>query len=90
MPIKMKSLASKLRSGSGVKIKEIAEIIAKRFDKKIKWLTDKPAGDPKGFDMSRAKYGFHIETNLETGINYTIDWFLDNKEVIDKECNVFR
>ncbi len=81
-----------LGSGSGVKIKEIAEIIAKRFDKKIKWLTDKPAGDPKRvFDMSRAeKYGFHIETNLETGINYTIDWFLDNKEVIDKRYNVFR
>ena len=81
-----------LGSGSGVKIKEIAEIIAKRFDKKIKWLTEKPAGDPKRvFDMSRAeKYGFHIETNLETGINYTIDWFLDNKEVIDKRYNVFR
>ena len=81
-----------LGSGSGIKIKEIAEIIAKRFDKKIKWLSDKPMGDYRRvFDTSRAeKHGFKANVSLEIGINETIDWFIENKELIDERYNVFK
>lgn len=80
-----------LGSGDGVTIKEIAEAIAKKFDKPIKWLTDKPRGDAKRiFDMTRAKsYGFEPEISIEKGVEETINWFLENKDVIDKRYNVF-
>ena len=80
-----------LGSGDGVSIKTIAEIVAKRFGKDIKWLTDKPTGDARRvFDMSRAyDYGFNQSVSVEQGINDTIDWFLENKEIIDKRYNAF-
>ena len=81
-----------LGSGSGISIKEIADIVATRFSKKIKWLADKPTGDAKRvFDTKRAKkYGFETTVSLESGINETINWFLENKDVIDKRYNVFK
>jgi len=67
-------------------------IIAKRFEKEIKWLTDKPTGDPRRvFDTKRSeKYGFNTTISLELGINETIDWFLENKDIIDERYNVFK
>jgi len=81
-----------LGSGSGISIKQIANIIAKRFEKEIKWLTDKPTGDPRRvFDTKRSqKYGFNTTISLELGINETIDWFLENKDIIDERYNVFK
>ena len=81
-----------LGSGDGVKIKDIAEAISEKFDKKIKWLTDKPTGDARRvFDMSRAfNYGFKPTISIEHGINNTIDWFLENKDIIDKRFNAFK
>ena len=81
-----------LGSGDGVKIKAIAEAISEKFDKKIKWLTDKPTGDARRvFDMSRAfNYGFKPTISIEHGINNTIDWFLENKDIIDKRFNAFK
>ena len=81
-----------LGSGDGVKIRDIAEAISKKFDKKIKWLTDKPTGDARRvFDMTRAsECGFKPTITIEDGINQTIEWFLDNKEVIDKRFNAFK
>jgi nucleoside-diphosphate-sugar epimerase len=57
----------------------------------VKWLTDKPAGDKiRLFDMARAKsYGFDISVSLEEGIKSTTDWFLNNKEILDKRYNAF-
>ncbi len=80
-----------LGSGDGVRIKAIAEAISKRFNKKIVWLTDKPTGDARRvFDMSRAeKHGFAPTISIEEGINDTIDWFLDNKDIIDERFNAF-
>lgn len=80
-----------LGSGDGVSIREIAEVVSARFDKPIKWLTDKPTGDKRRvFDMSRAAgYGFTPSISIEQGINDTIDWFLQNKEMIDKRFNAF-
>ncbi len=81
-----------LGSGSGITIKQIADIVSKRFDKKILWLTDKPMGDKKRvFNINRAKdYGFSAKVSLEDGINETIDWFLENKDIIDERYNVFK
>jgi len=81
-----------LGSGDGIAIKTIAEIISKRFNKNISWLTDKPTGDARRvFDMTRAYgYGFTPSIDIESGINDTIDWFLENKDTIDKRYNAFR
>lgn len=81
-----------LGSGTGISIKQIANAVSERFGKEIKWLTDKPTGDKRRvFDMSRASnYGFTPTISIEEGINSTIDWFLENKELIDKRFNAFR
>ena len=81
-----------LGSGSGISIKQIAEIISRRFNRKIAWLSEKPMGDHRRvFDTKRAeKNGFKADISLEEGINETIDWFLENKEIIDKRYNVFK
>ena len=57
----------------------------------IKWLTDKPMGDKvRLFDMTRAKsYGYNTSVSLDVGIKRTTDWFLKNKEIIDKRFNAF-
>ena len=81
-----------LGSGSGITIKQIADIISKRFEKKIIWQSDKPMGDHRRvFNTDRAENnGFKSKITLETGINETIDWFLENKEIIDERYNVFK
>ena len=81
-----------LGSGDGIAIKEIAEVVSNRFGKKIKWLTDKPTGDIRRvFDMTRANnYGFKALTTIKEGIEETIEWFLENKDIIDKRFNAFR
>jgi len=81
-----------LGSGDGVSIRTIAEIISNKFEKEIKWLTDKPTGDARRvFDMTRAySHGFKPSISIEDGIEETIDWFLANKEIIDKRFNAFR
>ena len=80
-----------LGSGDGVKISSIALAVSKKFNKKIKWLTDKPTGDARRvFDMSRAsQHGFKPTISIEEGINQTIEWFLANKDIIDKRFNAF-
>tara|TARA_B100000965_G_C19554238_1_gene741460 strand:+ start:405 stop:1364 length:960 start_codon:yes stop_codon:yes gene_type:complete len=81
-----------LGSGTGISIKQIAEIISDRFNRDIKWLSDKPMGDRRRvFDTKRSeKYGFKPQISLESGINETIDWFIKNKEIIDERYNVFK
>ena len=66
-----------LASGTGVTIKEIAEIIANYFGRKIEWDTTKPMGDMKRLmDTSRAEsYGFKPKTTLKDGIITTIKWY---------------
>jgi GDP-L-fucose synthase len=82
-----------LGSGKGYSIKEVVEMVVKHAGKslEIKWLTDKPAGDKiRLFDMTRAKsHGFDISVSLEEGIKRTTDWFLNNKEILDKRYNAF-
>jgi GDP-L-fucose synthase len=82
-----------LGSGVGYTIKEVVDLVVKHSGKnlEVKWLSDKPNGDQKRlFDMSTAKsYGWEIEIGLEDGIKKTIEWFLNNKEILDKRYNPF-
>ena len=41
--------------------------------------------------MTRANsLGFQASITIKDGINDTIDWFLENKDIIDKRFNAFR
>ena len=77
-------------SGTGVSIKELAEIVSEYFNKPIKWLTDKPSGDAKRiFSMERAySYGFNNEVSLKNGVIDAIEWFISNKDIVDKRFNI--
>ena len=70
-----------LGSGMGVTIKEIAEVIAKYFDKEIVWDTTKPMGDMKRLmSMNRAEsYGFTPKVDLKSGLEKTINWYINNE-----------
>ena len=66
-----------LGSGTGVTIKEIAEIISNYFQKELIWDKNKPMGDTKRL-MSTDKingYGFYPKTSLKDGIVKTIKWY---------------
>jgi GDP-L-fucose synthase len=80
-----------LGSGNGISIKEIAETVAAYFKKSIEWDVTKPSGDPvRILDMTRANsFGYQTETNIQSGIIDTIEWYLANKDIIDLRYNVF-
>jgi GDP-L-fucose synthase len=83
-----------LGSGSGVTIKQVAEMVAKHVPGgpiDLVWDADKPAGDAKRLmDMSRAaKYGFKCEVGIEQGIKETIDWFVANRGDADNRYIAF-
>mgnify|MGYP003109971085 FL=1 len=69
-----------LGSGTGVTIKQVAEIISEYFNKEIIWDETKPMGDKKRLmDMSRARsYGFEPKTSFKEGIIKTIEWYKEN------------
>lgn len=79
-----------LGSGTGVTIKELAEIVAEYFNKPIQWSPEKPSGDAKRiFSMDRAySYGFKNEVSLKEGIKDAIEWFISNKDIVDKRFNI--
>ena len=66
-----------LGSGDGVRIKDIASIVATHYGKEIEYDTTKPNGDNKRLmDMTRANsYGFYPEVDLKTGIKETMDYY---------------
>jgi GDP-L-fucose synthase len=83
-----------LGCGSGVNIREVAEIIAKNVPGKpvdIIWDKTKPSGDAKRLmDMTRSSsYGFKPEISLEAGIKETINWFIENKADADNRYIAF-
>lgn len=83
-----------LGSGTGVTIKQIAEIIANYVPQgpiKLVWDTTKPSGDEKRLmDMTRAMgYGFKPEISIEAGIRETIDWYLKNQGDVNQRYNAF-
>jgi len=82
-----------LGSGIGVSIREIVEIIVN--DMKIKprvvWDTSKPSGDKKRLmDISRAKaIGFQPMISIEEGIKEVMNWYQENRNIVNKRYNVF-
>ena len=66
-----------LGSGTGITIKEVAEIVSKYFNKEIVWDISKETGDSKRImSTERAeKYGFKPQVSLEEGIHKTIEWY---------------
>lgn len=83
-----------LGSGSGVTIKQIAEIVAQEIPAgpiDLVWDTTKPAGDAKRLmDMTRASgYGFTPEVSIEAGIKETIAWYAANQGNVGNRYNAF-
>lgn len=83
-----------LGSGSGITIKQVAEMVAKHAPggaAEIVWDITKPKGDAKRLmDMTRANgYGFKAEVSLEEGVKETIDWYLANRNDADKRYIAF-
>ena len=84
-----------LSSGSGVTIKQVAEVIAKNIPNgpiKIVWDKSKPKGDAKRLmNTRRAKklLGFKPKYSLEEGIKETIEWYMKNRDDFGKRYNVF-
>lgn len=80
-----------LGSGTGVKISEIANTIADIFNKKVEWDLTKKTGDSvRLFDTSRVEsYGFKPEISIKEGLEQTIKWYLENKNIVDKRYNIF-
>jgi len=83
-----------LGSGEGIAIKQIVDIVVDKCPKDLDvvWQTDKPTGDKKRIlDSSRAKeVGFQTTISLEEGIQETIEWFEENRSMIDDRHNAFR
>lgn len=79
-----------LGSGLGVKVKTIAEIVANYFNKELVWDITKPSGDYiRILDMTKANsYGFSPTVSIEDGIINTIEWYLNNKDIIRKKYNI--
>jgi GDP-L-fucose synthase len=82
-----------LGSGEGNSIKELVELVIKHSGKDIdvKWYTDIPSGDKQRLmSMNKMnKYGFKSHTSLEEGVKKTTEWFLNNKDILDKRYNPF-
>ena len=82
-----------LGSGIGVSIKKIVEIIVNnmKIKPKVFWDTSKPSGDKKRLmDISRAKaIGFQPMISIEEGIKKVMDWYQENRDIVNKRYNVF-
>lgn len=82
-----------LGSGVGVTIREIVEIIVNNMKIKpeVVWDTSKPSGDKKRvMDISRAKaIGFQPVVSIEEGIKEAMDWYRENRDIVNKRYNVF-
>jgi GDP-L-fucose synthase len=83
-----------LGSGTGVTIKQIAEIVAANVPNgpvELAWDITKPAGDAKRLmDMTRASsYGFKPAVSIEQGIKETIAWYAQNRDTVNNRYNAF-
>ncbi|MFC2059484.1 NAD-dependent epimerase/dehydratase family protein [Chloroflexota bacterium] len=82
-----------LGSGVGVAIRKIVEIIVSNLEVKpeLVWDTSKPSGDKKRLmDISRARaIGFQPLISIEDGIKEVMDWYRQNRDIVNKRYNVF-
>lgn len=71
--------------GQEITIRELARMIAKivGFEGRILYDTSKPNGQPRRcLDTSKAykEFGFKAKTDLKTGLEKTVDWYLKNRK----------
>ena len=82
-----------LGSGTGVAIRQIVDIIVGNLDPKpqVVWDTSRPSGDKKRvLDVSRARaMGFEARVGIEEGIEETMEWYRDNKDIAGDRHDIF-
>lgn len=71
-----------LGAGREIAVRDLVQVIARlcAFDGEIRWDSSQPDGQPRRMlDTSRAKerFGFVADTDFETGLQRTIDWYID-------------
>jgi GDP-L-fucose synthase len=69
-----------LGTGREITINQLVTLIAQKtgFKGEIVWDTKKPDGQPRrclDVNRARAEFGFEAKTNLEEGLQKTIDWY---------------
>ena len=85
-----KSEPVNIGAGYEISIKDLTELIARLsgFTGKIAWDSSKPDGQPRRqLDTSKAlkEFGFKATTDLTTGLNKTIEWYRQNRQVLNKK-----
>lgn len=82
-----------LGSGRGSTIREIVNIITNNLENKpeIIYDTTKNYGDKtRVMDISRAlSLGFNPKTSLEEGIRNTMEWYNENRDILNKRYDIF-
>jgi GDP-L-fucose synthase len=80
-----------LGSGTGVRIKDVAETVARLMNVELVWDTTKPAGDAKRLMSStRAEsIGFKPEVALADGIAETLEWYRAHRADANLRYNAF-
>jgi GDP-L-fucose synthase len=73
-----------LGSGAEIRIKDLAEMIARltNYEGELVWDTSKPNGQPRrALDTSRAEnyFGFTARMSFEEGLRRTIDWYIEHR-----------
>ena len=74
-----------LGSGHEISIRDLVTTISRLtgFEGELVWDTSKPNGQPRRvLDTSKADeyFGFRAETDFETGLQNTIDWYRENRD----------
>ena len=74
-----------LGSGHEISIRDLVTTISRLtgFEGELVWDTSKPNGQPRRvLDTSKAVeyFGFRAETDFETGLQKTIDWYRENRD----------
>ncbi len=81
-----------LGAGREISIKDLGELICRLcdFDGKIDWDHTKPDGQPRRcLDTRRAEkeFGFKAQTDFETGLKETIDWYREHRKTKGESVN---
>lgn len=76
-------------AGFEISIKDLTELIARLsgFSGKLVWDASKPDGQPRRLlETSKAmnEFGFTAKTDLTTGLNKTIDWYRENRHLLNQ------
>ncbi|MBQ0909625.1 GDP-L-fucose synthase [Flavobacterium sp. F-328] len=78
-------------TGTDLSIKDVAETIKRivGYTGTITWDASKPDGTPrKLMDVSKMKeMGWKAQVSLETGIQKTYEWYLNNQETVQQRSN---